>query len=111
MQRLGDIVARDLDFIMNEFMDFTEEITIQCGKIKKVLNGSLQSDSIEFTADVSPLNAFSVSLYYIEPNDPEFNRAMVKNAIIFVNNVSYKIIDSTLTRGLRVLSLEKHGGR
>lgn len=111
MQRLGDIVARDLAFIVDEYMDFTQEITIQCGRIKKTLNGSLQSDSIEFTADISPLNGYSFTLYYIEPNDNDFNRAMVKNAIIFVNGVSYRIIDSALTMGLRTLSLEKSGGR
>lgn len=111
MQRLGDIVSKDLKFIMDEYMDFTEEVTIQCGSIQKKLNASLQSDSIEFTADISPLNAYSVSLYYIETDDSLFNAAMVKNAIIFVNNISFKIIDSTLTKGLRVLSLERRGSR
>ena len=111
MQRLDDIVAADLAYIINEYRDFTEKITIQCGTIKKTLYGSLQSDSIEFTSDVSPINAFSVSLYYIEPDDSSFNKALQKNAIIYVNNKAFKIIDSTLVKGLRVLSLEKHGGR
>lgn len=111
MQRLGDIVAQDLSYIINEYRDFTEEITIQCGTVKKTVFGSIQADSIEFTSDVAPINAFSKTLYYIEPNDSEFNRAMKKNAIIFVNGVSHKIIDDTVVKGLVVLSLEKHGGR
>lgn len=111
MQRLGDIVASDLSYIVNEYRDVTEEVTIQCGTIKKTLFASIQSDKIEFTSDVSPINAFSKTLYYIEPKDSAFNRAMKKNAIIFVNGVAHKIIDDTVVRGLVVLSLEKHGGR
>ena len=111
MQRLGDIVAKDLAYIVNVYRDFTEEITIQCGTVKKTLYASLQSEEMEFTSGVSALNAFSCWVYYIEPDDSEFNRAMVKNAIIFVQGISYKIVDSTVVRGLRVLSLEKSGGR
>lgn len=111
MQRLGDIVQRDLNEIMNVFMDFTREITIQCGSIKHTLNASLQADSIQITSDVSPINAFSIMLYYIEPKDDEFNKCMKKNAIIFVDGVSYRIVDSILTMGLRTLSLERSGGR
>lgn len=111
MQRLGDIVAKDLAYIMNVFMDFTKEVTIQCGAIKHTLNASLQADDIQFTSDVSPINAFSIDLYFIETDDDDFNRALKKNAIIIVNGTSYRIIDAALVQGLRVLSLEKHGGR
>ena len=111
MQRLGDIVAKDLDYIMNVFMDVTREVTIQCGSIKHKLNASGQADGVQFTADASPINAFSLYLYYIEPDDNDFNKCLNKNAIIFVDGVSYRIIDSILTQGLRTLSLERHGGR
>lgn len=111
MQRLSDIVQSDLEQIMNVFMDFTQEVIIQCGSIKKTLNASLQSDVIQMTSDVSPLNAYTLSLYYIEPNDAEFNNCMKKNAIIFVDGVSFRIVDSILVKGLRTLSLERHGGR
>lgn len=111
MQRLNDIIADDLNYIMTVYRDFTEEITIQCGAIKKSVYGSLQVENNEFAADTTATNPFSCWLYYIEPNDSDFNRAMVTNAIIIVNSKSYKIIDSTVVKGLRVLSLEKHGGR
>jgi hypothetical protein len=111
MQRLGDIVEQDLSFIVNEFRDFTRETTIQCGTIKKTLYASLQSAEIDFTSDVSPLNAFSFSLYFIDPKDADFSACLVKNAIIYVDSKPYKIIDCATVRGLVVLSLERKQGR
>lgn len=111
MQRLGDIVGADLSYIMNEFRDFTRETVIQCGSIKKTLNASLQAANIEFTADVSPVNAFSVTLYFEDPKDSDFVRCLVKNAIIYVDTKPYRIIDSATVRGLVVLSLERKEGR
>ena len=111
MQRLGDIIQNDLNEIMNVFMDFTKKVCIQCGSVKKTVKASLQADSIQMTADISPLNAFSINIYFIETDDNTFNRCLLKNAIIFVDGISYRIVDSILTKGMRVLSLEKHGSR
>ena len=111
MQRLGDIVAHDLSYIMNTYRDFTHEVLIQCGSSKETVYGSLQADNIEFTSDVSPINAFSVTLYFIESTNADFNKSLKKDAIIFVDGVSYKIIDAVLVMGLRILSLERKGGR
>lgn len=111
MQRLGDIVAHDLSFIMNEYRDFTKETTIQCGATKKTLYASLQATDIEFTSDVSPLNAFRFTLYFIDPNDADFSRGLIKSAIIYVDSLPYKIIDAATVRGLVILSLERKQGR
>lgn len=111
MQRLGDIVASDLGYIMTTYRDFTKVVVIQCGSYKETVYGSLQADSIEFTSDVSPINAFSATLYFIESTNTEFNKCMKKDSIIFVDGVSYKIIDAALVMGLRILSLERKGGR
>ena len=111
MQRLQDVVKRDLDYIFNTYSDFTSEHTIQCGSIKYSIKASLQSDEIQMTADVSPLNAFSISLYYIDIDDDDFNKCLKKNAIIFVDGVAFRIVDSMLSNGLMTLSLERHGGR
>jgi hypothetical protein len=111
MQRLSDIVEKDLAFIMNTFRDFTEEHTLQCGSEKITVNASLQSDSIQFTSDVSPLNAYSLSCYYIESDNVAFNKSLKKNAIIFIDSVSFRIIDTAISNGLRSLSLERQGGR
>lgn len=111
MQRLGDIVAKDLDYIFNTYRDFTAIHTIQCGSLKYSINASLQADGVQMTSDVSPINAFSISLYYIDIQDEEFNKCLKKNAIIFIDGVAFRVIDSMVSMGLRALSLERHGGR
>ena len=111
MQRLGDIVGHDLNYIFNEYRDVTRETVIQCGTTKKTLNASLQVADIEFTADVSPLNAFRFTLYIIDPNDTAFTDSLVQNAIIYVDSKPYKIIDAATVRGCVLLSLERKKGR
>lgn len=111
MQRLDDICGHDLNHIMNVYRDVTRETTIQCGTIKHTLWASLQGDKIDFTADISPTNAYALTIYYIDPHDDEFTKRLTKNAIIFVDGVSYKIIDSNVTKGLGMLSLERKGNR
>ena len=111
MQRLTDIVDQDLSFIMNEFRDFTTETVIQCGDMSKTLSASLQIADIEFTADITPINAFRADLYFINPGDSDFDRRLVKNAIIYVDNKPFKIIDKATTFNLVVLSLESKQGR
>ena len=96
---------------MNVFRDVTRETVIQCGSIKHTLNASLQGDKIDFTADISPQNAYALTIYYIDPQDTDFTKRLTKNAIIFVDGVSYKIIDSNVTKGLGMLSLEQKGAR
>lgn len=111
MQRLQDIVQADLSRIVNDFADFTRSIKIQAGGIVHTVMASLQGDTIDFTADASPLNAYSVTLYYIDLDDDTFNHCIKKNAIIFVDGVSYRIVDTMESMGLRSISLERHGGR
>ena len=111
MQRLDDICGHDLNKIMTYFRDVTKETTIQCGSIKHTLYASLQGDKIDFTADISPQNAYALTIYYIDPQDAEFTKRLTKNAIIFVDGVSFKIIDSNVTKGLGMLSIERHKGR
>lgn len=111
MVRLDDICGHDLNHIMNVYRDVTRETTIQCGTIKHTLWASLQGDKIDFTADISPTNAYALTIYYIDPQDDEFTKRLTKNAIIFVDGVSFKIIDTNITKGLSMLSLEAHKGR
>lgn len=111
MQRLGDIVAKDLEFIMDEYRDVTRSTVLQCGTHKITVNASLQSDDIEFTSDVSPNNAYSLELLYRESTCDDFNKCLKQNAIIYVDGNPFKIIDTTLVFGLRAMSLERKGGR
>jgi hypothetical protein len=111
MQRLGDIVEADLSYIFNQFRDVTKETVIQCGTVKKTVMASLQVTDIEFTADITPTNAFRFTLYIIDPKDADFLACLVKNAIIYVDSKPYKIIDDATVRGLIVLDLECKRGR
>lgn len=111
MQRLTDIYKNDLHYIMDEYRDVTKPTVIQCGTIKHTVNASLQSDDCEFSAEATPVNAYSLEILYTETNDNIFNKSLSKNAIIYVDGVAYKIIDSTLVFDLRALSLERKGGR
>ena len=111
MQRLGDIVAKDLSFIMNEYRDFTRSTLLQCGNQKITVMASLQSDDIQFTSDVDPKNAYSLEILYMETTNEAFNKMLLKDSIIYVDGTAFKIIDSTLVMGLRVLSLMRKGGR
>lgn len=111
MQRLKDIVADDLNFIFDEYQDFTREAKIQAGGIAHTVLCSMQGDKVDFSADSTPINAFHLSLYYREIDDSDFNSSLKKNAIIYVDSCAFRIIDSLLVMGLRILSLERSGGR
>lgn len=111
MQRLTDIVARDLDYIINTYRDFTRETVLQCGAEKITTMASLQSDDVQFTSDVSPSNAFSLYLLFIESTNDKFNKSLLQNAIIYVDSFPFRIVDADLTMGLRTLSLERKSGR
>ena len=111
MQRLGDIVAKDLYKIMSVYRDVTRTTVLQCGAEKITVDASGQADNVQFTSDVSPVNAFSLYLYYIESDNATFNKGLAKNAIIYVDSVPFRIVDTILTMGLRTLSLERKGGR
>lgn len=111
MQRLQDIVTNDLNNIFEFFHDFTRDTKIQAGGIAHTVLASMQGDKVEFSADSTPINAFHLSLFYRELDDSEFNNALKKGAIIYVDSCAFKIIDSMCVMGLRTLALERHGGR
>lgn len=111
MQRLTDIVRADLSAIMTHYRDFTRETKIQCGAYRHTVFASLQADGVEMPADVSPINAYSLELYYMELDDARFNAALTKNAIIYIDDVGFRIVDTATAMGLRFVSLERKAGR
>lgn len=111
MQRLQDIVSNDLDYIFNQYRDFVKFVKLQCGGQVVQTNCSLQGDKIDMTADITPANAYSLTLYYIESTNEDFNKSLKHDAIIFADGVAFKIIDTNLTMGLRMISMERHKGR
>ena len=111
MQRLSDIFHRDLHAIMETFRDFTRQTVLQCGAVKKTVWASMQADGKELPADVSPVNAFALELYFIETDCAAFNNSLLTNAIIYVDGVAFRIVDSATVYDLRVLSLERKSRR
>lgn len=111
MQRLSDIVQADLSAIMTHYRDFTRETALQCGTIRHTVMASLQATGMEMPADVSPINAYSLELYYIDINDAQFNAALRKNAIMYIDDVAFRIVDTSTAMGLRFVSLERKIGR
>lgn len=111
MQRLSDIVRADLTAIMTHYRDFTRETLIQCGAIRHTVYASLQADGKELPADVAPVNAYSLELYYIDLDDPRFNSALCIDAIMYVDNVAFRIVDTAEAMGLRFVALERRKGR
>lgn len=111
MQRLGDIVSDDLNKIFTFYRDVTKEMVIQCGTVKKTVYASFQIADTVFNAESKPLNAFSATLYIIDPNDSDFEKSLVTDAIIYVDSKPYRIIDKATVRGLWILSLESKKGR
>ena len=111
MQHLQDIVARDLDYIFETLRDFTRETKIQAGGIAHTVLCSMQGDKVEFSSDTTPTNAFSLSLYYRDLKDTDFNKSLKQDAIIYVDGCAFRIVDSIVVMGLRTLALERHGGR
>lgn len=111
MQRLSDISKADLSYIVDEFRDFTQPLELQCGSKIVNVQGSLQNDTLQMSPDVTPINAFSIALYFISVDDEEFNNSLVADHIIYIDREAYRIMDKQIDDGMTVLSLEKKTAR
>lgn len=112
MQRLEDIRQKDLDAIFTHFHDFTKQITIQTGAEKLVVWGDLQSSDMEMSASEVPLNAYAVTLYVRASEIPRsFRKKLTKDAILYVENEAYKVIDVADDGGVFCISLERGQSR
>lgn len=113
MERLTDIIDKDLHDIFYHYRDFTYQITLQGGSSSVSLMASMQADTKDFDASQSPLNAYALTVYTLESDLTEgIRKAISKNAIIYINNIAHKVVDTTIDMGrLRRIAVEKHSAR
>jgi hypothetical protein len=112
MQRLEDILESDIDYIFTQYRDFTRVTCVQIGAEKFSLYTSLQSISSEFSASEKPVNAYNAELL-LRAKDitPTAKKTLKKDAIIYVDDTAYRVIDIDVSRGVIAMSLERKGGR
>ncbi len=105
IMKLSDILEHDNRYILEKYMDFSQELTISTNSTnERTIIGSLQSDCVTFNSSMSSsLNAYSTKLFMPEQSDLKLS----KGQIVYVNSNAYRIVDSTLNMDIRELSLEK----
>jgi hypothetical protein len=113
MERLTDIIDKDLHDIFYYYRDFTYQITLQGGSESISIMASMQADTKDFDASQSPLNAYALTVYMLESDLTEgIRKAISKNAVIYINNIAHKVVDTTIDMGrLRRIAVEKHSAR
>ena len=110
MQRLEDILERDLKFIFETARDFTRQTKLKVGADE--VTASLQSSDMEFSASEKPVNAYKLELFVRTKDIPKsMSKRISRDAIIYVDGAAYKVIDSSDCRGVLGLSLERGSAR
>lgn len=108
MQKLQDILERDLRYIFETAGDFTRETRLKVGADEVTVLASLQSSGMEFSASEKPVNAYKLELFVRTKDIPRaMSKRISRDAIIYVDSAAYKVIDSSDCRGVLGLSLER----
>ena len=111
-ERLEAIIQKDLDYIFTEYRDYTKETVIQTGSEKLTVWADLQSSAIEMDSSEKAVNAYAVKLLVRSIEIPKsFRKKLTKDAILYVNGDSYKVIDVADDGGLYSISLERGTSR
>ena len=113
MERLTDIIDRDLHEIFYHYRDLTYSITIQCGAYKTAIMANLQADTMTADASADPINAYSLTVYCLEKDlSEDMKKALSKDSIIYLNSIPHKVVDTTVDMGrLRRIAVEKKSAR
>ena len=112
MQRLEDILEKDLRYIFETARDFTRETKLKVGADEVIVFASLQSSDMEFSASEKPVNAYKLELFFLTKDIPKsMSKRISRDAIIYVDGTAYKVIDSSDCRGVLGLSLERGSAR
>ena len=85
MERLTDIVNADLRNILCDFRDFTRPVRLKVGNVVYSIYASLQSDKIDLTADIEPINVYELSIYFEDITDEAFRRSSVAGGIVLMS--------------------------
>ena len=112
MQRLEDILDKDLEYIFNIARDYVRETVVKVGAEEVTIMASLQSSEMEFSASERPINAYKLEFLCRTKDLPKsMTKKMSKDAIIYIDGTAYKIVDASDSRGVWGMSLERGSGR
>ena len=113
LERLTDIIDKDLNDIFYYYRDLTHSLTIQCGSYKAKIMASLQADTMTADASADPINAYSLTVFCLEKDLSEnIKKALSKDSLIYLNGVPHKVVDTTVDLGrLRRIAVEKRSSR
>ena len=112
MQKLQDILDKDLTYIFETAGDFTRQTKLKVGADEVTVFASLQSSDMEFAASEKPVNAYKVELFVRTKDIPKsMSKRISRDAMIYVDGTAYKVIDSSDCRGVLGLSLERGSAR
>lgn len=112
MQRLEDILDKDLTYIFDVARDFVRETVIKVGMDEVKVWASLQSSDMEFSASEKPVNAYRLELTVRTKDIPKsMSKRISRDSIIYVDRTAYKVIDSSDCRGVLNLALERGSAR
>lgn len=112
MQRLEDVLEKDLSWIFYEARDFTRQTLLQIANEKFTIMASLQSSDMEFSASEKAINAYKIELLIREKDiSNTAKKKLSKDAILYVDGTAYKVIDTDVCRGVIAMSLERGTAR
>lgn len=108
MERLEDILAKDLETVFTYYRDFTGTLLIQTGTEKLTVWGSLQADKMQMNAEATPVNAYSETLLVRDSDlTTTFKNKLSQDSIIYIEGVAYRVVDTSESGGIYAISLTK----
>ncbi len=108
MERLEDILTKDLETVFTYYRDFTGTLLIQTGTEKLTVWGSLQADEMQMNAEATPVNAYSLTLLVRDSDlTASFKNKLSQDSILYVEGVAYRIVDTSESGGIYAISLNK----
>lgn len=108
MERLEDILAKDLETVFTYYKDFTGTLLIQTGTEKLTVWGSLQADKMQMNAEATPVNAYSETLLVRDSDlTTTFKNKLSQDSIIYIEGVAYRVVDTSESGGIYAISLTK----
>ena len=108
MERLEDILAKDLETMFTYYKDFTGTLLIQTGTEKLTVWGSLQADKMQMNAEATPVNAYSETLLVRDSDlTTTFKNKLSQDSIIYIEGVAYRVVDTSESGGIYAISLTK----
>lgn len=111
---LKELIARDITGIFMNVNDFCDNLSIQIGRKKFNVVGSLQSNTVDNTSgsNASPLQDISYTLYIKYPLQEDIETAILSSGTrITIDGKSFTVVSVSNEMGLATLILQGARGR